>query len=258
LASAHAAQSAESVSYKVMPDTSVKNEAGQNLSRTTEEDTRLLAQLDPDAALRTMGLRNRLTGVAKAAAYRHNPADQRAHDLMRNLLLILAYEQDAVLRKMLKRKDYANAMIFGASIGVFGVNLSQHLYAYHLAYHKPVPDGYHEIKIRAQTLVNMALIEDGIELFSAALVAGWSAYYSRKVNRRKKWINNQVDAVLNDLEQGANDTYAKIALLDLLKNEESAVEFLNIWRAAHASPGQEHTPLAEQDLFGRKIRRVQF
>jgi len=195
--------------------------------------------------------------------------DQQS-DLMKEILLIFAYEHDPLLRMLVRRKAKSQAILIVGGVGAFSVAMSQHMYvASQLWGPNPTAKTRHQALIRLRTPVILSFIYDGIDILTALTAATWLGIYNKKISNRKKVLDAQVDEVYAKLTMGVADASVRDSLVALLKSETSATEYLNLWRAAHSKPFQETspadspdigpvTPVLRDDLFGRKIPRVQF
>jgi len=185
------------------------------------------------------GTQSKITGITRQAL-RLSP--QPHHTLMRTMLLVMAYEQDPELLKMIKKQGYANPAILAVVLGVYGLTLAEGIYIADGAYTRPAVGGYHAIKNRQAVTGNITTIIGGLGLGSTLAIVAWIAHYNKKISKRKQVIRNQVDAILTQLSAGAGDQQVHAPLLALLKDEESVAEFLSLWRSAHQKSTSADVP----------------
>lgn len=218
----------------------------------------LIAQINNDLPSLFAIDKSHITGVAHESAL---PGDKPEHEVMRHLLVVLAYSKDPILCKLLKKKDYANVMLLAGTLGVFGVTMADHIYVEHEIYNNRllIPKTFESVKIRQLTVANLTVIYDSITVATALLVTSWNLYYASKIKKRKKQIDAQIDRVIDDLNHGANNVYARNSLMALLKNDEAVTEYLNIWHYAHTgAPPTEQPQTDVNTLFKPSLKRYQF
>jgi hypothetical protein len=203
-----------------------------------------VAKLNPGAFLNAG--QGSLTGVTQQSTQPGQPSE---HEIMRQLLVILAYQKDPQLRKLIKKRNYSSPMLSAVGLGIYGVSFAQSVYALRHIYdeHLLFPKGYRQIKTRLRTAANMTVIYYGILFGGIAIIASWNIYFDRKIKKRKKEIDAQIDGVIRYLSAGANHLYARSELVDLLKSEEVIMEYLNLWYATHPRT-VEDAPLPESRL----------
>ena len=166
---------------------------------------------------------------------------------MRQMLVVLAYQKDPLLSKLVKKRHYSSLMMLAVGAGIYGTAFAQSTYIIKHIYNDSLFSTYKQAKIRQRTFATTSIVYYSLLFGGIAMITGWNMFYDRKIKKQKKVIDARVDATIRDLSEGANDLYARGELFELLKSEEVVLEYLNLWRATHPTIVQEK-PMRESKL----------
>lgn len=162
-------------------------------------------------------------------------ARKTSSSLLGRLLLAMAYVQDPVLGKLVKKQKYIGPFVLAEVLGVYGLTLGDGIWAAHLGVTDPIPTTVKEVKRRIAIPSNITIIVGGVSLATLGIVLWWQTRYGKKIKARQALIQAHVENILQQLSQGAADDDVRVELVSLV-GKDASEEFLQLWRSAHVAP----------------------
>jgi hypothetical protein len=161
------------------------------------------------------------TGVVVTSNHAHSH-DAVTKSLWGNLLLNMAYQQDAQLQSWLKTLHRVDTFTLGSVTAISGLSLAQSIHGFNTRAVEPHP----------KSPGVLAIISASSSVGSLAVRIGMNHHYGKRITKRQTDIKEQVQGILGQLKDGTPFANVQPALISLV-GEEATQEFSEIWQATH-------------------------